>query len=160
MKFLVAHKSPTIKSTDLFDVERFGCYEDGGGFQGFNFTQRLAGDYGKRWWRHPSITFGMPLRQVEVHLQDLTTGEDRWRAVYDLEGRTQLDGMAEPLGGRHPFFQPDWCPPPGDFLAHKYRLHVQNLGSGASRQTGSVGDLFFTQYGPALLANSYSYESA
>lgn len=188
MKFGIAHKSPLIKTTDLFELDKFGCWTK----SHKTLVDKFAD--AKKWWRHPSMVFGLKLNRVGIHLADLTTGEVRWDAIYDLshgaphkffdhdkkirdmlkQGATYpkyeyfLSGEERPIGGNHPFFQPDWCPPPGDALAHKFRLTVTNLGQVQGDFCGgeekicsgpqTVGEIFFTQYGPTQLANTYAYE--
>eukprot|EP00929_Paragymnodinium_shiwhaense_P029237 TRINITY_DN16800_c0_g1_i1.p1 TRINITY_DN16800_c0_g1~~TRINITY_DN16800_c0_g1_i1.p1 ORF type:complete len:293 (+),score=17.66 TRINITY_DN16800_c0_g1_i1:144-1022(+) len=123
MKFQVAYKSPLIQNTDMFDLMKFGCGEhshaDDSGLLGgaadhlFDAIARYkgssclaTGDCGKPWWIHPSITFGTNLREVGVKLEDLTSGDVRWDAVYSLHGRNKLHEYDRPIGGEHPFFQP------------------------------------------------------
>lgn len=178
MKFALSYKSPSIIGTDLFDMELFGCYRRGGVSKLAKASASMEGEIiAKEWWRHPSIWFSGPFTRIGVRLQDLTTGELRWDAVYDVGDaphRAEKDGedcevvpaglaglcpKERPVGGSHPFFQPDWCPGPGDSVAHKFRLTVSNLGQHGSPERPLVGEMFFTQYGPAQLANTYAYEN-
>merc|ERR1712176_547841 len=141
MKFMISYKSPMIGGTDLFDLEKFGCYEKRGS-QGMKMMRKLA--YGKEWWHHPSFWFNGKFHRIGVRLQDLTTGELRWDAIYDIgkaphkakqapfsdgcvgDTGTGLCAEERPIGGSKPYFQPDWCPAPADFLAHRYRLTISN----------------------------------
>lgn len=174
-KFMVTYKSPVITGTDLFDLEKFGCYQTRGP-QGPNLLPTQAKF--KEWWKHPMLTFGAKFKRIGVSLQDLTTGEVRWDAVYDIgkaahktrkndRAALECDGetgmglcpQEKPIGGSHPFFQPDWCPAPGDSLAHKYKLTITNLSQRELPEQPLVGEMFFTQYGPSQLANSYAFEN-
>jgi len=114
---------------------------------------------GKMWWVHPTIKLGAPLRQIGVKLTDLTTGDVRWDAVYMIEPGT-LKAEDLPVGGSHPFFQPDWCPPPGDFMAHKFRLTVKNYDPDVRAGMDVAGQLYFTLYSAPLLANTYQFENS
>ncbi|CAK0888678.1 unnamed protein product, partial [Prorocentrum cordatum] len=123
MKFMVSYRSPMIGGTDLFDPEKFGCYEKRGS-QGPKLLRRA--EFGKEWWVHPSFWFHSRFQRIGVRLQDLTTGELRWDAIYDI-GRaphtakqeeyedgcqpgtgTGLCAEERPVGGSKPYFQPDW----------------------------------------------------
>merc|ERR1712217_382540 len=105
------------------------------------------------------MEFNMNLREIGVKVQDLTSGDIRWDAIYSIYGRT-LNSLELPMGGSHPFFQPDWCPAPGDFLAHKYRLTISNLSQMERPEQAVVGEILFTQFGPRQLADTYAYENA
>lgn len=148
MKFLVPFKSATIKGTDLFDLDKFGCRGTSRD-DSFALTQQLLRSFGKKFWRHPSLSFAIPLGRIRLDLRDETNGEVRWDAVYDLKGGKVLDGWAPPLGGGNPYFQPDWCPAPADFLAHRYHLRVHNLSTVRAPQTEDLGQMIFIQYGPS-----------
>jgi len=148
MKFLVPFKSATIKGTDLFDLDKFGCHKRGP-HDSFALTQQLLRSFGKKFWRHPALSFAMPVGRIRVDLRDDTNGDVRWDAVYDLKGGKVLDGWTPPIGGGNPYFQPDWCPAPSDFLAHRYRLRVHNLSAVHSPQIEDLGQMIFMQYGPS-----------
>jgi len=64
-----------------------------------------------------------------------------------------------PIGGSKPFFQPDFCPGPNDFVSHKYRLTISNLSQHEHPSLPVVGEIFFTQYTPPLLQDTYAYEN-
>eukprot|EP00392_Amoebophrya_sp_AT5.2_P007924 g7943.t1 len=173
-KFMVYSRSPMIQYTDLFNLNRFGC------FNGNDFDT-------KYWWHHPQIKFGVPLGEIRVTLQNDSTGELKWDALYDLQGGTFLRHDAEPISGKHAFFTPDWCPGfsemgVGNFgqggapatdsamggggmgggsynTAHAYTLTVTNLGSKPSAGLGVVGKIQFNHYPFPLLETNYSYES-
>mmetsp|Transcript_40348 Transcript_40348/g.93557 ORF Transcript_40348/g.93557 Transcript_40348/m.93557 type:complete len:359 (+) Transcript_40348:84-1160(+) len=183
-KFMIVYKTPTIVSTDLFDLEKFGCFQVRGyqGGEGADyFAKAAAGGLGvsqeqtKKWWIHPRIEFSAPVTRIGVRLQDLTTGELRWDAIYDLgkaawkkrpqaeekdcpENGWHLCEDEEPVGGEHPFFLPDWCPGPNDGMSHKYLLTVSNLSSRDSPEQPLVGEMLFTQYGINQLDNTYAFE--
>eukprot|EP00928_Gymnodinium_smaydae_P052805 TRINITY_DN36967_c0_g1_i1.p1 TRINITY_DN36967_c0_g1~~TRINITY_DN36967_c0_g1_i1.p1 ORF type:complete len:460 (+),score=96.20 TRINITY_DN36967_c0_g1_i1:88-1380(+) len=174
MKFNVSYASPLIRHTNLFDLSKFGCYDElrlkEGSSSGYlsakkKLAERCLGGYcGKQWWVHPSIKFNAAVRRVGVNLQDLTSGELRWDAIYladKREGEEEafVRGDALPIGGNHPFFLPDWCPAPADFMAHKFRLRVKNLDAETRPGLESYGDVYFTLYGPSQLANSYQWEN-
>jgi hypothetical protein len=185
MKFMVSYKSPMIGGTDLFDLEKFACYEKRGsaGLKVLRHDQ----DFGKEWWIHPSFWFNGKFQRIGVRLQDLTSGELRWDAVYDVgpaphksqpgpypgshttpaysdgchgDTGTGLCAEERPIGGSKPYFQPDWCPAPADFVAHKYRLTITNLSQHDHPEDPLVGEILFTQYGPSQLANTYAYENS
>jgi len=161
-KFGVVYKSPLILDSDLFDLESFGCHESRG-FQGLGsgkFMKTLKGDYGKEWWHHPEFTFGTVVDRIGVKLQDQTTGEVKWDAVYELpENSNFLMRDDKPVGGSHPFFQPDWCPPPSGAMAHKYLLTIKNLGELPEPGLEDIGSMMFMQYNPTTLAHTYMYEN-
>jgi len=183
-KFMMVYKTPTIVSTDLFDLEKFGCFQVRG-FQGGSGLGYLANaaansmghrnEKVKEWWIHPRLEFSAPVSRIAVRLQDMTTGELRWDAIYDLgkaawkkrnpmeEKTCPEDGWhlcedENPVGGEKPFFQPDWCPGPNDGMSHKYLLTVKNLSQSDSPEQPLVGEMLFTQYGVNQLDNTYSYE--
>lgn len=131
-KFALAYKDPMITWTNLFDLKKFGCYDREDFGKAFaNKFRKLSKildieNEGKRWWIHPSFQFGTTFERVGVHLQDETTGEVRWDAIYDLSkkgpsyypdskkfgkeslisraGGNTLTGDELPVGGAHPFF--------------------------------------------------------
>jgi len=183
-KFMMVYKTPTIVSTDLFDLEKFGCFQVRG-FQGGSGLGYLANaaansmghrnEKVKERWIHPRLEFSAPVSRIAVRLQDMTTGELRWDAIYDLgkaawkkrnpmeEKTCPEDGWhlcedENPVGGEKPFFQPDWCPGPNDGMSHKYLLTVKNLSQSDSPEQPLVGEMLFTQYGVNQLDNTYSYE--
>lgn len=183
-KFMLVYKTPSIVSTDLFDLEKFGCFQVRG-FQGGSGLGYLANaaansmghrnEKVKEWWIHPRLEFSAPVSRIAVRLQDMTTGELRWDAIYDLgkaawkkrnpmeEKTCPEDGWhlcedENPVGGEKPFFQPDWCPGPNDGMSHKYLLTVKNLSQSDSPEQPLVGEMLFTQYGVNQLDNTYSYE--
>jgi len=183
-KFMLVYKTPSIVSTDLFDLEKFGCFQVRG-FQGGSGLGYLANaaansmghrnEKVKEWWIHPRLEFSAPVSRIAVRLQDMTTGELRWDAIYDLgkaawkkrnpmeEKTCPEDGWhlcedENPVGGEKPFFQPDWCPGPNDGMSHKYLLTVKNLSQSDSPEQPLVGEMLFTQYGINQLDNTYSYE--
>ncbi|CAD7938180.1 unnamed protein product [Amoebophrya sp. A25] len=147
MKFMVQSKSGTILWTDLFNTYRFGCFSD-------NFHQ-------KWWWHHPQLRLGMPLFETKVTLQNDLTGEVKWDAVYNLAGKSFLRHDAEPIGGKHPFFLPDWCPgPAGDnTTAQTWTLTVRNLGVKPFPEVDVVGKMRFIQYPFPLLEANYVHEA-
>lgn len=183
-KFMLVYKTPTIVSTDLFDLEKFGCFQvrgyQGGSGMGYlanaaSSAMGMRNEKVKQWWIHPRLEFSAPVSRIGVRLQDMTTGELRWDAIYDLgkaswkkrnpnEERTcPEDGWhlcedEEPVGGDKPFFQPDWCPGPNDGMSHKYLLTVKNLSQRDSPEQPLVGEMMFTQYGINQLDNTYSFE--
>lgn len=161
-KFGVIYKSPTILHTDLFDIEEFGCHESRGfkGLGSLRFMKRLKGNYGKQWWHHPEFTFGSVLGRIGVTLQDLTDGTIKWDAVYELpEGSNFLMRDDKPIGGSHPFFEPDWCPAPAGAMAHRYLLTVKNLGELPEPALETIGNIMFMQYNPTQLEHTYAYEN-
>jgi len=250
LKFNISYKSPMITGTDMFDLDKYGCHSrPKPKFKPSkpNLAER------KEWWMHPAITFGGRFGRIGVRLQDVTSGELRWDAIYDLAKaphKKTMDYEAEltgecnpsvpdpanpkqpcaapcqpdeemkhcivpcdpptpdaeqdppcgqvcepdeanekcirkvknplslredfcsnekgdhlcpqelPVGGAHPFFVPDWCPAPNDKMAHRYRLTIRNLSQNDHPEQELIGEMFFTEYGPMQLENSYSYESA
>eukprot|EP00927_Polykrikos_kofoidii_P062647 TRINITY_DN57450_c0_g1_i1.p1 TRINITY_DN57450_c0_g1~~TRINITY_DN57450_c0_g1_i1.p1 ORF type:complete len:282 (+),score=22.89 TRINITY_DN57450_c0_g1_i1:79-924(+) len=167
MKFEVVHKTPLITSTDLFDVHKFGC-RTGRTPPSNNplgsVARKLAGclflgTCDSAGSVHPEIHFGVDARTIGVKLQDLTSGEVRWDAIYRLHNKRALLKDDSPIGGNHPLFKPDWCPAPGDFSTHTYRFTVSNLDSAFSPGMDKYGEMIVTQYGPSQLANSYQWES-
>ncbi|CAE6925531.1 IMCE [Symbiodinium natans] len=183
-KFMMVYKTPTIVSTDLFDLEKYGCFQVRGfqGGEGLGYFAKAAAsavgmkqEHLKKWWIHPRIEFSSPVSRIGVRLQDMTTGELRWDAIYDLgkaawkrqqpgeKASCSKDGWhlcedEEPVGGEHPFFLPDWCPGPNDGMSHKYLLTVSNLSSRDSPEQPLVGEMLFTQYGINQLDNTYAFE--
>merc|ERR1712157_540782 len=103
MKFMVSYKSPLIRKTDLFDQLKFGCWDDLRDMEGEDLISAavermgkilakwtectLQGRCGKDWEQHPRIYFNTTLREIGVKLQDLTSGDIRWDAVYSIYGR-------------------------------------------------------------------------
>eukprot|EP00440_Ansanella_granifera_P047674 gb/GFBE01051638.1/.p1 GENE.gb/GFBE01051638.1/~~gb/GFBE01051638.1/.p1 ORF type:complete len:318 (+),score=71.58 gb/GFBE01051638.1/:1-954(+) len=193
MKFMIHYRTPQITGTNLFDQEQFGCVTQRGPIKGEGLeglATKLSAKVGihqekeyKKWWLHPRIEFAAPYKRIGVRLQDLTTGELRWDAIYNLgdakwkkekkmmfEDKDDEDYCFDndgwtlcpderPIGGEHPFFQPDWCPGPNDGMAHKYRLTVKNLSQVNQPEQPIVGEIFFTQYPLAQLLNTYDYEN-
>lgn len=180
MKFMVVYKSPEVVSTDLFDLERFGCVttRTGSSTKLLRTLDKFTGQRkNKQWWDHPSFVLGSRFKRIGVRLQDLTSGELKWDAIYNIgdaqwkhapgendDGAACRDGKhlceeEEPIGGSHPFFQPDWCPGPTDGVSHKYHLEIKNLGQVDQPSQPLVGEMFFTQYPMSKLENTYSYET-
>jgi len=156
-KFMIAFRSPFLMKTDLFDLQKFGCYEERG-WAGFKLLDKANANYGKFWWKHPEISFGGPLGTIGVTLQDESTGEIKWDAVYNLKGKQHLLNEDKPIGGSHPFFQPDWCPAPPGATAHRLHLVVSNLDSLPRAGLERAGEMIFMQYGPTSLENTYKFE--
>lgn len=165
LKFAVSHRSAMIRDTDLFDLEKFGCRK--------RRPDRTKAPEGAL---HPAFVFADKFAKVGVHLEDLTTGEVRWDAVYDL-GKGPVRSSAEmsdciggtgrmicpkekPIGGSRPEFLPDWCPAPTDAAAHRYRLAIRNLSPHDHPEQPLVGEMFFTLYGPRQLAGTYAAEDS
>mmetsp|Transcript_55086 Transcript_55086/g.131268 ORF Transcript_55086/g.131268 Transcript_55086/m.131268 type:complete len:347 (+) Transcript_55086:127-1167(+) len=165
IKFGLSSTSKDIVGTNLFDLNTFGCYP--GKFPGWGPRPSHGPwgpplSYGKKWWKHPSFRFSVNVGLVGVHLEDLTTGEVRWDAIYNCHRTSKLHAYFYPIGGSHPFFQPDWCPAPNDNMAHKFLLRItnlSNLGTKPSVFADEIGRMYFTVYGPKQLANTYQYEA-
>eukprot|EP00931_Biecheleriopsis_adriatica_P039420 TRINITY_DN22542_c0_g2_i2.p1 TRINITY_DN22542_c0_g2~~TRINITY_DN22542_c0_g2_i2.p1 ORF type:complete len:317 (-),score=70.77 TRINITY_DN22542_c0_g2_i2:79-1029(-) len=192
MKFMINYRTPQLTGTDLFDLEKFGCFQTRG-YRKKGFMERRGLDFVakkfKKWWEHPRIQFAAPFKRVGVHLQDLTTGEVKWDAIYNLGQAKWKDNKSaseslglsfmtdkkksdcvgndgyelcnaeKPIGGEHPYFQPDWCPAPNDGMAHKYLLKVTNLSQVNQPEQPLVGEIHFTQYPLGNLENTYDYEN-
>lgn len=159
-KFAVTFKTPSIVDTDLFDLEKFGCNGDRG-MTGGRISKLLNKDYGKEWWRHPEFTFGSVVGRVGITLQDVTSGEIKWDAVYELADDSNfLMNDDKPIGGSHPFFQPDWCPAPPGATSHRYLLTIKNLGELPEPGLETIGSMMFTQYTPTNLDHTYTHENA
>jgi len=161
-KFAVVHKSPIIVDSDIFDDEKFGCYgpREEGWKNKLKVMKTLKGDYGKEWWHHPEFTFGAVLGRIGIHLVDQTTGEVKWDAIYELPADSNfLMRDDKPIGGSHPFFQPDWCPAPPGPYSHRYVLTVKNLGELPEPGLETIGQMMFTQYNPTQLEHTYMFEN-
>lgn len=172
MKFMINYRTPSIEHTDLFDLDKFGCFDDLRDEPiGVAETQAhaskaverwaacsLGGVCGKQWYRHPSIRLNAPMKIIGVTLTDLTSGDVRWNAIYNIDNGL-LKSEDLPVAGNKPYFQPDWCPAPGDFMAHKFRLLIKNLDSMQRSGSDIAGSIYFTLYGSPLLANSYQWEN-
>lgn len=169
IKFMVVDKgakdgqtNSLIVDTDLFDDEKFGCHESRAKGLGttFKFMKKLNQEYGKEWWWHPEFTFGAVVGRVGIKLTDQTTGEVKWDAIYELsEGSNYLMKDDKPIGGNHPFFQPDWCPAPGGPYAHRFELKVTNLGELPGPELENIATMYFNVYNSQHLANTYAYEN-
>lgn len=161
-KFAVVYKSPLIIDSDLFDDELFGCHESRGkGLNSLKIMKKLSGEYGKEWWYHPEFTLGAVVGRIGVNLTDQTTGEVKWDAIYELpEDSNFLMRDDKPIGGSHPFFQPDWCPAPPGPYSHRYLLTLKNLGELPEPGQETIGHIMFTQYNPTQLENTYTFENA
>lgn len=164
-KFGVTYADPQLIDTDLFDLQKFGCNEErgwgyGGGIMSkLKMLKRLKGEFGKEWWMHPEFVFGHNMSRISVKLTDLTNGEVRWDAVYEMpEGSNFLMKDDKPIGGSHPFFEPDWCPAASGPYSHKFLLRIRNLGEQPDPATDDYVHVFFTQYNVTNLSNTYAFE--
>eukprot|EP00397_Hematodinium_sp_SG-2012_P047630 GEMP01054256.1.p1 GENE.GEMP01054256.1~~GEMP01054256.1.p1 ORF type:complete len:238 (+),score=36.15 GEMP01054256.1:102-815(+) len=176
-KFMIQMKTPYIRATDLFDLDKFGCHsaemhvctkEPGAAIQkdgnmyghcdhATKDPKMAKFDFGRWWFTHPSIAFGVPLHKIKVTLQNMTTGLLKWSAIYDLHGSNFLGHYEDPLGGEKPFFYPNWCSPktPGG-TSESYEFTVRNLSSKPNPSLDLVGKILFTRYGPDQVNDTYA----
>lgn len=184
-KFMVDSVSPLLKATDLFSTD-FGCNNykpvcnvrsvwsslkgsygadlqnypfgpPGGGCEhGINYAETRK-VFMRTWLAHPQFEFTLPLGRIEVKIQNMTNGEIKLHAVYDLKGQKVLSRLTQPESGPHPYFFPNWCGEK-DYLkntANSYKLTVRNLDTKLLPQMDVVAEMHFTRFGKNQVEASY-----
>jgi len=112
-------------------------------------------EYVRPWTFHPSFLFDKPQGYIRVMLQNTTTGEMKWDAIYNLRGKNKLSALEAPADGNVPFFYPNWCRDDAIDGAQQFELKILNLDSNIRPEEEEIAKMMFTKYGSQQVAQTY-----